>query len=306
MNKIMYRSIRQKKTKVISEPKKGAWIHIDEAELDDVLWISENCDLDLNIVKDVLDTHEVPRIETEDDRTYIFTRFATGSGPHTKTAPVLLITGGNHLISISTKSISSLDGFSTLVEKAVTTQKTKLLIQIMLLVTNDYTKRVQSITRSIRTMSDDLETFNNKEITQLVRFEAVFNDFLMTLQPTSSSLSKLLAGTYVTLYEEDKEFVEDLFIDTNQLIQTCQSSLKNIANVREAYSTIISNNLNRTMKFLTALTLILTVPTMVASFFGMNVPVPLQSHPLGFLLVILATLGVTGILLWVFYKMDVL
>lgn len=306
MKHILYRSIRQKKPEFSSSIKKGCWLHLDAPSPDELHEIISECNLDENIVHDVLDPHEVPRIESEDGRIYIFTRMVVGESTSTKTAPILFITGGDQLISIASDPIAQLSEFTKLQDTVITTQKTKLLIQLLLLITNQYSKRVLEISRSIRNMATDLETFSNKDIARFVKFEAIFNDFLTTLQPTNMMLSKLLSGSYVRLYEEDKEFVEDLFIGTNQLIQSSQSNLKYIVNIREAYSTIISNNLNRTMKFLTAVTFILTVPTMVASFFGMNVPIPLTDNPLGFLIIVIGTLAITLGVLFAFYKTDIL
>lgn len=306
MKSILYRSVRQKKPEFCDAVKKGCWVHLDAPSPEELHEIILECNLDENIIHDVLDPYEVPRIESEDEHIYIFTRMVIGESTSTKTAPILFITGGDQLISIASNPISDLPEFKQLQETVCTTQKTKLLIQLLLLITTKYSKRVLEISRSIRNMATNLETFSNKDIARFVKFEAIFNDFLTTLQPTNMMLSKLLSGSYVRLYEEDKEFVEDLFIETNQLIQSSQSNLKYIVNIREAYSTIISNNLNRTMKFLTAVTFILTVPTMVASFFGMNVPIPFTENPLGFVIIVTGTLVITLGVLFAFYKTDIL
>ncbi|RMD59430.1 magnesium transporter CorA family protein, partial [Candidatus Parcubacteria bacterium] len=122
------------------------------------------------------------------------------------------------------------------------------------------------------------------------------------LIPTSTILQNLLKGGYFPLYEEDEELVEDLLLSTNQLIEMSKATLKYIVNIRDAYSTIMSHELNRVMKILTSLTIILTIPTMIASFYGMNVALPWATSPLAFVGIILFTLVVSVLLLVLFIK----
>ena len=108
------------------------------------------------------------------------------------------------------------------------------------------------------------------------------------------------------LFEEDMELVEDLSLSNRQLIEIAKSNLKNIVNVREAYSTIMTNNLNKTMKTLTSITVILTIPTIVASFFGMNVDLPFDNHPLAYVFILLLTFIVGGIVVYFLIKRKLL
>ena len=117
---------------------------------------------------------------------------------------------------------------------------------------------------------------------------------------------KLLTGKYVRLFEEDKELIEDLYLTNEQMVQMCIANVKYLVNIRDSYSTFSSNNLNKTMRFLTAITLILTIPTMVFSFYGMNVQLPISSNPSAFLYIIVGTLTGSVLLLWYFNHQDLL
>jgi magnesium transporter len=124
--------------------------------------------------------------------------------------------------------------------------------------------------------------------------------------PTNVILNNLLGptltGKFLELYENDKDLIEDLILSNGQLIDLCQANLKNIVNIREAYSTIVANNLNRTMKFLTSITVILTVPMIVGSLWGMNIPLPLANYSGAFPIMTLGVLAVSIILLIIFSK----
>jgi magnesium transporter len=103
-------------------------------------------------------------------------------------------------------------------------------------------------------------------------------------------------------YDDDKEQIEDIILTAGQLIDSIKGSLKTIVNIREAYSNIATNNLNRQIKLLTTLTVVLTIPTIVGSFFGMNVPVPFQGNSFAFLGIIAATSGIAALIIYLFRK----
>src|SRR4030042_71073 len=151
-----------------------------------------------------------------------------------------------------------------------------------------------------------MEKIGNKDIVQFVNFEGVINDFLAALVPTNTILNNLLNSTasrrLLELYEEDKDLIEDLFLSNNQLIELCKANLKTIVNIREADSTIMTNNLNRVIKFFTALTIILTVPMIASSFYGMNINLPFAEHPMAFWGILITTLVVSFILLAIFFR----
>jgi magnesium transporter len=148
-----------------------------------------------------------------------------------------------------------------------------------------------------------VDTVNNHDFIAFVVIEDALNYFLSELLPTNILLNGLLAGRYkLTFFEEDKDLIEDLIQTTNQLNETSRSSLKTIVNIREAYSNIMTNNLNRQIKLLTSLTVVLTLPTIVFSLYGMNIPIPDQTNPHAFSYVAGGTLVACVIALYVLYR----
>ncbi|HUC20835.1 MAG TPA: CorA family divalent cation transporter, partial [Candidatus Polarisedimenticolaceae bacterium] len=138
---------------------------------------------------------------------------------------------------------------------------------------------------------------------QFVVIEDVLNDYLSELLPTNTMLTNLLAGKHnLSFYEEDRDLIEDLVLGTRQSIEASKSNLRTIVNIREAYSNIMTNNLNRQIKLLTSLTIILMIPNVIVGFFGMNVPIPLSAFPWAFPLILLTTLGLCSYLVWLFNR----
>src|SRR3989338_1535507 len=278
MIKIYHKSIKEQALQEIPDVRVGSWVHAINPTEDELTKLAETIHLELGHLKDALDPHEVPRLEIENEALYIFSRFPLSKEGQIMTAPLLIVMGEESFVTITNETIPSFDRF---IEKTDinTTQKTKLLIQIFSHVISLYNNFVASIGKQVRSTSINIEQITNRDIIQLVNFETVLNDFLGSLVPTSAILKNLLSGKHLKLFEEDKDLIEDLGLSSEQLMELSRSNLKNIVNIREAYSTIVTNNLNRVIKMLTSLTIVLTVPMIISSLYGMNVHLPYAASP---------------------------
>ena len=306
MIQYLYKNQKQTKLQRIDDYKVGSWISVEDTTEQELLMLSEKLNLEPDILLDALDPYEVPRIEKEEGITYIFARFAHKNGDKIATSPVLLVVSPDFLITVSIKALPFLNQFIQEKIEFYTTQRTQLLIQLLMEMQREYQNLVNTIHKNIRNFSVDLDQIDNKEILTIIKFETLFNDFLFGLEPMAIALKKFATGKFIKLYEEDEDLVEELLVDNEQLILLCKVNQKGIYNLRESHYSVLSNNLNKTMKLLTSVTVILTIPTMVSSFFGMNVGLPFQDHPLAFLLVISITLIISFGLLAIFNKRDLL
>ncbi len=117
-------------------------------------------------------------------------------------------------------------------------------------------------------------------------------------------LQQVTKGNYIQLYNEDVELMEDLMIDNNQLLDSARSVLKTIQNVRTASEAILTNKLNTTIRTLTILTVLITIPTVISSLFGMNVALPLSEHPYAFWLIVVLIMAIVSLLVWAFKKYE--
>jgi magnesium transporter len=304
MVQIFYRHIRSEKLKTLDSAKVGSWVNAVEPSDQELLELAETYGLDHSLLLDGVDLHESPRIENEDGATYIYTRFCYREGDHIHTSPMLIVYTKQHLITVLPKPFA---GFAKLTHgrmPLVTTQKTKLLLQILAEVQNSYTINLNAISRNIFQIRSSLrqEEISNQDFISFIDIEETLNDFLSGLVPTASVLRGLMSGRYVRLYEEDEDLIEDLTLGINELIELTKSRLTTIKNVRDAYSTITANNLNRVIKMLTSLTIIITIPTIISSIYGMNVTLPLMHKVYAFWFVV----GVTAVAMiaagWVFKR----
>lgn len=295
------KSLKHESIQVLESPRSGVWIDAQAPTANELEGL-EKLGLDLSLLQDALDPYEVPRLEIEDGVTYLFTRVPHELEGNTITAPLLIAVGDDFLCTVSAHQLPILESFTEGRVDFATTQKTKLLLQLFTQIHASYQRFLTRISRNVRSSSVKLERISNQDIVRFVQYEMVLNDYLSALVPSRSALESLLSSKALTLYEEDKDLVEDLLLASGQLIELARSVQRNIVYIRDAYSTIMTNNLNRVIKLFTALTILLTVPMVIASFYGMNVELPYAHEPWIFGCILVGTLGVSAVLLGIFAR----
>ncbi|MBI4268250.1 magnesium transporter CorA family protein [Candidatus Uhrbacteria bacterium] len=302
MVSIYYRNIKESTLKKLDEFKVGSWISVQSPTEEEIAELVEKHALNDGLLRDALDFYEVPRVEVDGNVTYVFLRYPYTEEERIFTAPALIAIGEDFFLTVSAQPFPIEEKFVNGEVDFFTTQKTKFFLQFFFQINTSYTALLNSISRRIRAMGIKLERIENRDIMQLVAFENILNDFSAALVPTSVMLQNLLSGKYFRLYKNDQDLIEDLFLNTGQLVEQCRSNATSIVTVREAYSSIMTNNLNRVIRRLTALTIIFMVPNIVSGYFGMNVGLPYAEAAHAFSGILAFTLGITTILVFILWK----
>lgn len=253
----------------------GSWVRSEKPTEGELAVLHEELGLDIDLLNDALDPHEVPRVELEGKWTYFITRLPdTDDDFNDYTTPILFALGNSYIVTLSRDSLGRL--WQPFIEntKVSTAQQTKLFLLMVDAIVRQYATRVASINRQMRATTSDVHRLGSHDIATLADYERKLNDYLDALQPTNSAVEKLLSGKLLRLYEDDRDLVEDVSIDLEQLINRCRSLLRTITNVRDSYRAVMDTRLNETIRLLTVITLGLTIPTMLAGLFGMNVDLP--------------------------------
>jgi len=301
---IYKKTIRSDKLESVNEAGKGSWVLAIEPSSDEIDFLVNNLKLERGHIMDALDPHETPRLEIEKSGLYIYLRFPFLEDDEIHTMPVLFVLTDDIVVSITKDNKGLFDDFLGEKVEFYTTQKTKFLLYLFLKISILYRGYLNTINKKIRGREDRLAHIGDKEITDFVRWERVLNDFLTALVPSIRIYETLLSRQYLQYFREDQDLVEDLTLSNTETVDICKTSIKMIVNLREAYSTLMTNNLNRAIKFLTAITIILTLPTMIASIYGMNIPLPLQHNLGAFPIIMGITVLVVAVAFWIFYKRD--
>jgi magnesium transporter len=282
MIKYFYKSLRTEQMSELDDYKRGAWVYVEAPDKNEIEFLVQKFKLDEGILEDSLDENEMPRLEKEGEISYIFVRFAmTDDEGDLVTMPLLFVFGQELLMTVSLVRLPPLAVFMQGKVEFATTQRAKLVLQILNLISDHYDTYISATSKQIKRIRAHLRQheIGNQDFIEFVGIEDELNEFLSALIPTNATLRRLLLGRYMPLFEEDQDIVEDLLLNNEQSIEACNSNLKSVANIRDAYSSISANNLNRTIKVLTIATVMIAIPNLFFSMYGMNIDLPFQHHP---------------------------
>lgn len=296
------RTLKQKIFKTVEEPRRGCWVAVEDPTPEELDLLTDTYNLERGHLTDALDPDEVPRSETEGSDVYIFTRVPVQTAAGYITVPLLFIITPTVFFTVSKERFSF---FETLIKKPkhiYTTQRVPFLIACFFEIISSYNTSITSINRKLYKIRTKLDRIGTKQIIDFISYEEQMNDFLNSITRTNLILRTLLNGKALPLLGQDKELVEDLFLSTEQIITSAKNTLLTIRNTRDAHTTLLTHDLNQVIKLFTSLTVILTVPTIISSFYGMNVPLPFQDSPLSFIGIVASTVVLIAGLLYIFAK----
>lgn len=299
-----FRSVKEDRLQVIPEFRPGTWVHVEKPTEEELDQLAERFELDRDLLKDATDIHEVPRFEHEDGVAYFFTRFPNQLQSIVATATILLAVTPNAVISVSVEHAPIFDAYIENKSPLITTQRTKLFLLLISAINKSYRQNFVLIRKEVQRSRVHLNKIRNKDIVLLVGLESTLNEFITALSPSFSAIHTILSGNHLPLYEEDRDIIEDIQLENKQHIETAKTNLKTIQNIRSAYTAIVTNNLNSIIKLLTSLTIILTIPTILGSLYGMNVSLPYADSPHAFFFISTLALGIMALAAFFFIRRD--
>ncbi len=268
----------------IPAPVQGCWVSVVDPTAQEIQQLIETYGLDSGFVRSSLDEEESSRIEREDDQTLIIVDTAM-SEIQTEdtilffTMPLGIIITNDYVFTITLKENRVLHDMADGVVRGVQTRmKTRFVMQLLLRITAIYLVYLKQIDKTTNAMEQQLSrAMKNKELMQMLELEKSLVYFSTSLKANEVTIEKLLRGRTIKLYEEDQDLLEDVLIEVRQAIEMSHIYSGILSSMVEAFASIISNNLNIVMWQLTVVTIIMAIPTMIFSFYGMNttgLPVP--------------------------------
>lgn len=287
--------------KRISEFRVGCWIYAKQACLEDLTKIVEITGLDMADIRDSLDKYELPRVEHLEESIIFFVRHPGEQewGLYTETLTMILT--NKAVIAISPHRSEIVEQLIASNTPLGTLQKTKLILYILLKITQDYTNSIKRVRHSILEPRQE-KLVDSNTIIVLMKNEEILNQYLTVLVPLRNVLEILATGRHMNLYESDMDLLEDLMIAIRQSEDVCRVNIKSIRSLRDSYQIIFTNDVNRTIKLLTALTVIVTIPTIITSIYGMNVSLPFQNRSDAFLVILAITFLFTVVAILLFLR----
>lgn len=279
MLKIFKTSTIEKKIKKVKRITVDTWLELTSPTNDEIDKVVEKTLVDKDLILKMLDDEERPRVEQSGNATLIVidTPYLEKDekGSNYKTYPLgIIITDNNYVITVSSKRIELLNDFKkNKVKDFRTAKKTRFLIQILLRTSKYYLRALKQVYNDMEEAEQVLKkSTENRDLINLLEVEKTLVYFITSLKANDLVLEKLSKGTILPLYEGDLDLLEDAIIENKQAIEMSTIYRDILSSITDTYATIVSNNLNYIMKFLAGATIVLSIPTMISSFLGMNVP----------------------------------
>lgn len=289
MIEIFFKTAQDPNFQEIKKYSPDSWIHVDEAKTEEIKKICEITDLEIEDLQDSLDKHETPRVEQKDDKIIIFARHAEDEEEGQHTATFTIIVTKKYMITISPIKSSLISSIKSSKTQLATRQRSKLLLFFLLKITQNFTSNIKKANYEVINQEKRTKNIDNKSIVMLTKNEEKLNQYLSCLVPLKSVIQSISTGRIISILEKDYELLQDLQIALSQSEDLCRVNVKSIKSLRDAYQIIFTNELNKTIKLLTAITIIFTIPTIIASIYGMNVDLPFAKLPTAFSIIMIIT-----------------
>ncbi len=262
----------------------GTWINVEAPTANEIEYISKTFHIAPEDLRAGLDEEERAHINTEDNYTIIIVDvpIKDEEGIHEYvTIPMEIIISNNFIMTICLKQIDLVQDFITgKVKTFYTFKKTRFILQLLYKNASYYLQYLRSIDKAGNRIEQELSrSMRNKELIQLLELEKSLVYFTTSLRANEMVLEKMMRMENIKQYPEDKDLLEDVIIENKQAMEMASIYSSILSETRDAFASVISNNLNIVMKTLTSLTIILSIPTMIFSLFGMNVPLPFMHDP---------------------------
>ena len=303
------------KLEEIKEFRKGSWINLVNPSENEIKKVCENINIQEDFIRDALDYEEKARIDTEeDDNTILFVIDVpviekNEENDMYSTMPLgMIVVRDDFFITVSLRKNKVIEDFEKRkIKNFQTYKKTRFIFQIFYLNSSYFLNYLKQINKETEIAEYILKnSMKNKELLKLLSLEKGLVYFATSLKSNEIVMEKTMRGKIVKLYDDDEDILEDAIIENRQAIKMAQIYTNILNGTMDAYASIISNNLNGVMKFLTSITIVLAIPTMISSFWGMNVKLPFENSPLGFVIMVFIAVVLTLVVTWWLKRKDML
>lgn len=293
----------------LQEPVMGSWINVIDPTPIEIEQLKT-----LGIPEDYitypLDVDERARTERENGEVLILLRVPIYQGENEdipyNTLPLGIILTPTVIVTICKRPVEILNTFSSgRVRNLSTTKFIRFLLHLLLRTAERYLAYVREINKKVDTIEDRLQlSTRNKELLELLKYQKSLTIFTTSLKSNELMMERLRRSQLFNMYPEDEDLLEDVLTENQQAIEMTNIAANILSAMMDAFASIISNNLNVVMKLLASITIVVSLPTMVFSFYGMNIQLPIETHPAAFLIVLATSLLISLLAVYIFVKRD--
>lgn len=300
-------------TVAIDKPESGSWVNIlPPLKLEEFTEVSKSLDIPLDFLTDSLDIDERSRFEEEDNVKLVVIKTPTennsfnDSDAYYITIPICIILTHNQTVTVNSFENGTIRKFLNTFQNRHPDKKNMLVLKIFEKIIQAYMEFLKEINVRRNLFEQKLYSSNrNEHLLQLMRIQKSLVYFVTALRSNELLLMKIERTNFLGLNEEEKEFLSDLIVDNSQALEMANIYTNILSSTLDAFASIIANNQNEVLKRLSVITITLTFPVLVASIYGMNVPIPYQTSPYAFYIPVFLSLCISLVIGWFFLKKKI-
>jgi len=269
----------------------------------EIIELETKLGLEESMVNDALDIYETPRIEQYEAQTFFYVRYCNPDNNELATEPITIVDTKKQLVVIFRQKSNFSDSLIS-TTTGPSAQRTRIILSIMTEINVTYRRYLLKVSRDVLSVRSKLNKhdIDNKDFINFIDIEEDLNEIIGTLQSYDQIMTTLLRGKTIKMYEADVDLAEDVELSIKELLTLAETRKLTIASTREAYSTIMANNLNKTFKKLTSISIFMTIPTITSGLYGMNLILPLAKNHFAFWYILGIVMCITGFVIWLFRR----
>jgi magnesium transporter len=307
---IQYFKIIEHQTIAIDKPEIGSWVNVlPPLKQEEFTELSDSLDIPIDFLKDSLDIDERSRYEIDDNVKLIVIKTPTENNSFNEsdafyiTIPICIILTHNQIVTVNSFENEAIKKFLNSFQNRHPDKKNMMVLKIFEKITANFQQYLKEINQRRNLLEQKLYDANrNEELLQLMRIQKSLVYFITALRSNELLMMKLARTNILQLTDDEKDFLDDLVVETSQALETANTYTNILGSSLDAFASIISNNQNEVLKRLTTLTIFLSVPVLIASIYGMNVPIPYKDTPYAFWVPVILSVVILGFVMWNYLK----
>ena len=297
----------------IDQAENGAWVNVlPPLKQEEFTELSTSLDIPLDFLSDSLDIDERSRFEEKDNVKLLVIKTPTENNSFNEsdafyiTIPICIIITHNQIVTVNSFENAAIKKFLSTFQNRHPDKKNMMVLKIFEKIVQNYMEYLKEINHRRNILEQKLYDANrNEHLLQLMRIQKSLTYFVTALRSNELLMLKLERTNFLGLTEEEKEILNDLIVDNSQGLEMANIYSNILSSTLDAFASIIANNQNEVLKRLSVITIVLSFPVLVASIYGMNVPIPYHNSPFAFYLPVGLSLVISLVIGWFFLKRKV-
>lgn len=297
----------------VDKPEQGTWVNlVPPFKEEEFIDLSEKLEIPIEFLRDSLDIDERPRYELEDNVKFVVIKTPTennsfnDSDAYYITIPICIILTHNQIVTVNSFDNPAIRKFLASFERRHPDKRNMMMLKVFEKIVHDFMNYLKEINHRRNMYEQRLyDSSRNEELLHLMRIQKSLVYFVTTLRSNEMLMMKLERTNFLGLNEEEREFLNDLIVDTSQALEMANIYTNILSSTMDAFASIIANNQNQVLKRLAVITIVLTFPVLIASLFGMNVPSGFEHSPYAFYIVAFLSFLISVMIGWFFLRQRV-